>query len=446
MFGMEKPKLTEGQKIGKAYLNKGKWVIGLEIALIIYMFPMYIFLSGSLPRLFGLARLGVLLFFALLIGAAQWLKERDGRRIKRIMTEECDPYLYKEVLEYLRKCAKKKEQKDAYTVSVAGALMAEGYGYHAFGVLNQVDFEPLHLDLLCKYYEVLTAYFCESGDEALTERLQREIEDLLDKQNLSYEGRRLCEFSLAGLKMHAARGRRDQQAFDEALAFAQTLAVCGMERVSLTYAAALMDIGMKRTDRAMQKLEEVRTKGGRFAIAERAAQYREALKTGRKAASAADINAKPEKAIVWDESSIYKPKVDKAYFRKNRRFDIGNRVVFAWAVPAALGIGFLLGYINGWRMLAQMYRQAAEFLYDPGAQAQNMPVIYGILSAVSFAGTVTGVKIVWECLRRRGKLMFTLFCVVAYMYFGVFTFVGTIVWIPYYIYNLIRIVQARKRR
>lgn len=443
MFGMEKPRLTEGQKIGKSYLNKGKWVLGLEIILLIYMFPMYLFFSGAAPWLFdGPVRLGVLLFFVLLIAAAQWLKERDGRRIRHIMTEECDPYLYKEVLEYLRKCAKKKEQKDAYTVSIAGALMAEGYGYHAFGVLNQIDFEPLPLDCLSKYYEVLTAYFCQSGDENLTVRLRAEIENCLNSQKLSYEGRRLCEFSLAGLKLHEARLGRNQVAFDEAFEAAQAAACCKMERISLTYAAALMDAAMKRADRAMQKLEEVRAGGGRFAIAGKAAQCREELKAGR---GTAVLDESPKEAIVWDEASIYKPKVDKAYFKKNRRFDMGSRVVYAWAVPAAIGIGFLLGYTNGWRLLAQIYQQTAQAVW-PAAQAQTIPLIYGVLGAVSFAGTVTGVKIVWECLRRRGKLMFTLFCVVAYMYLGVFTMIGTIVWIPYYIYNLVRIVQARKRR
>lgn len=443
MFGMEKQKLTEGQRIGRTYLNRGKWVLGLEIALLIYMFPMYIFLGSAAPWLFGgPVRLGVLLFFVLLIAAAQWLKERHGRRIRRIMTEECDPYLYKEVLEYLRKCAKKKEHKDAYTVSIAGALMAEGYGYHAFGVLNQIDFEPLPLDCLCKYYEVLTAYFCQSGDENLMGRLRAEIENCLNSQKLSYEGRRLCEFSLAGLKLHEARTARDQAAFDEALEAAQAVVCCKMERISLTYAEALMDAAMKRTDRAMQKLGEVRAGGGRFDIAGKAARCQEELRAGRGASVSEE---KPKESIVWEESSIYKPKVDKAYFKKNRRFDIGSRMVYAWAVPAALGIGFLLGYTNGWRLLAQIYQQTAQAVW-PAAQAQTIPLIYGILGAVSFAGTVTGVKIVWECLRRRGKLMFTLFCVVAYMYFGVFTMIGTVVWIPYYIYNLVRIVQARRRR
>lgn len=443
MFGIEKPKLTEGQRIGQAYLNKGKWVIGLEAALIFYMFPMYIFLSGSMPWMFGPVRLAVLLIFALLIAAAQWRKERDGRRIKNLMAEECDPYLYKEVLEYLRKCAKKKEQKDAYSVSVAGALMAEGYGRHAFGVLNQIDFEHLHPDLLCKYYEILTAYFCEAGEATLTERLGAKIEEFTNSRSLSYEGRRLCEFSLAGLKMHEARQRRDQEAFDQAFSTAQAAALCRMERVSLTYAAALMDMEMKRADRAMQKLEEVRAEGGRLAIAEAAVRHREALKAGQWTAG---LETKPKEPIVWDESAVYKPKADKAYFIKNRRFDIGSRVMFAWAVPAALGAGFLLGYVNGFRMLAQIYQQAQGFVHAAGAETGNLPVIYGLLTAVSFAGTVTGVKIVWECLRRRGKLMFTLFCVVAYMYFGLFTMIGTVVWIPYYIYNLVRIAQAGKRR
>ena len=204
-----------------------------------------------------------------------------------------------------------------------------------------------------------------------------------------------------------------------------------------------MDMEMKRADRAMQKLEEVRAEGGRLAIAEAAVRHREALKAGQ---WPADLEAKPKEPILWDESAVYKPKVDKAYFKRNRRFDIGSRVVFAWAVPAALGAGFLLGYVNGFRVLAQIYQQAQSFVHTAGAEAGKLPVIYGLLTAVSFAGTVTGIRIVWECLRRRGKLMFTLFCVIAYMYFGLFTMIGTVVWIPYYIYNLVRIAQARKRR
>lgn len=418
-----------GQSQAETYLRWKKVTLGLEILLLIYLFPMRIFLPGIFPFLFGAAEVVIVLILGLGIIGTTAAGEKQYKKILGLLSVECDPYRFKEAMEYLRDRAKSKKEQEACSVDIADALLLEGYGRNAYQVLDGIDFERQPDEKLALYFNVLRRYFCEDCEDGPARRLREQVERCLGEGNLSYAATRQCEYCLAGFDMHFAMQNKDQAAFDQAAERAENLGLTPLQQVALEYSRALMDIAMKRTSRAMGRLDKVIRDGGRLYFVEEAEIWKAALAEGR------SLPEKQKDRVDWQDRQMYKPKADVKYFRRNRRFDIGGRTTFAVAIPLLFGIGFLFGYLNGLQFWVGVDLE----------EAARLPVFYGLMSGLSLAGAVTGIKLLWGLAARRGRPLFAVLCLLGAYYMGMFQILGIIALIPYYIYNLVMLIRARRR-
>lgn len=427
-------KLSRGGKIADDYFRQCKVVNGLIIIFLFYLLLANLNFGGAVGYWYWIIyNIGVL-FWVLGILGAIYLKNQKLKRVPLLLYEECDPFVYKDALETFRAREKSDTDRDVHTVHVAAALMLQGYVENAYQVVSQLDFKKLPHECCYHYYNITSNYFMMMNQADLLMRLRHVFEELA--KGAESDIRKLCRLNILNIDLYFAMKNKDFALFDQLTTEIESQNLNKMQESYLHLNMAYMDAWYGNTDSALEHCRFVTDNGNRLFCTEDARALTKKLKAGE----APEKNWEPVREIIWDEGAMYKPEVDTKFFQRNRKDPVKQRAFYALVTLVAFFIGFIFSCLR--------YQQIQDLLMYENYQ-ETVRLLYALFDGVTCAGLVTGGWFVYLCMKTRSRIAAGIFCLLLIFSRNTLELIGIVAFIPYYIYNLVRLFLAlwnRRRR